>query len=46
MGGAKETVREERRIKHKFPEMSENERKLAETDAYLRKLENRKQQQQ
>jgi hypothetical protein len=44
--GVKETVREERRIKHKFPEMSENERKLAETDAYLRKLESRKPQQQ
>ena len=25
-------------MKHKYPEMSENERKLAEADAYLRKL--------
>lgn len=26
------------KIKHKYPEMSEAERKLAEADAYLRKL--------
>ena len=31
-------VKHEKTIKHKFPEMSENERKLAEADAYLQKL--------
>jgi hypothetical protein len=25
-------------MKHKYPEMSENERKLAEADAYLKKI--------